>query len=343
MGRPRIVRKAEEAAAIPPEQAIQVEIPPEGTVEVKPDIKPDIQADKKPESAPKVEEKQDDEVTTLKAQLADMQKAAEESRKMAEEAARREAEARKQYVERDKEFRSVSTRADQAEYDAVLNAISAATAEAEQATQELQVAGEAQDWSSIAKAQSKLSRANTRLVQLEDGKIALEARAERIKNEPKEQVRIHSGDQVADYIDSMPSLLPSQKDWLKQHRDLMTDNKKNIRLQNAHIDAEEAGHSAGTTQYFQFLEERLGYRKPISTKTDEDGADDTDDTKPVIVAAPVSRETPSAATGRPQSATRITLTPAQREAARSAGIDEIEYAKQLIRLQEAKKEGRYEH
>jgi hypothetical protein len=65
-----------------------------------------------------------------------------------------------------------------------------------------------------------------------------------------------------------------------------------------------------------------------------------EDERPSIVSAPVSREAPSESTGR--RASQIRLTVEQREAARMAGITEVEYARQLQRLDAAKREeGRY--
>jgi len=58
------------------------------------------------------------------------------------------------------------------------------------------------------------------------------------------------------------------------------------------------------------------------------------------VSAPVSRETPSMSTGKPTS-TRVTLTPAQRQAARDAGVDEVTYARGVMELENRKKAGYY--
>jgi hypothetical protein len=172
---------------------------------------------------------------------------------------------------------------------------------------------------------------------LEDGKLSLEERKEASKKEkPKEPSPQIVGDPVEHHINSMPGLLDAERTWLKSHRELMTDNRKNARLQAAYFDAEDAGHPRGTPEYFDFIEQKLGYKKaPARIEPEED--DEPEERTP-IVAAPVSRETPSAGTGKPSS-TRITLSPLQREAAKNAGISDLEYAKQLIRLQEAKEGG----
>ena len=135
----------------------------------------------------------------------------------------------------------------------------------------------------------------------------------------------------------MQGLLPSQKTWLKEHPDALTDQRKNTRLAAAHFEAEDQGLQPGTTSYFQFLDERLGYKKAPTMKTDDDEGEDQ---RSPIVSAPVSRETVSATTGRPSNS-RITLTPEQREAARMSGIDEITYAQNLVRFNKLKTEGHY--
>jgi hypothetical protein len=59
------------------------------------------------------------------------------------------------------------------------------------------------------------------------------------------------------------------------------------------------------------------------------------------VSAPVSRTIPSADRDRIATDPRsVRLTPAQREAAKIAGISEAEYARGLIGIEQEKREGR---
>ena len=67
--------------------------------------------------------------------------------------------------------------------------------------------------------------------------------------------------------------------------------------------------------------------------------DDEPEERSSIVSAPVSRDIPSS-NGTRQSGV-VKLTPAQREAAKVAGITETEYAKQYARLLEEKANGNY--
>src|SRR5262249_23745209 len=58
----------------------------------------------------------------------------------------------------------------------------------------------------------------------------------------------------------------------------------------------------------------------------------------VPMSAPVSRDSPSFSTGRPQGGP-VRLTPAQQEAARFSGISEAEYARQLVKMERMKAAG----
>ena len=60
-----------------------------------------------------------------------------------------------------------------------------------------------------------------------------------------------------------------------------------------------------------------------------------------LVSAPVSRGIPTGSY-KPAGSRSITLTAAQREAARMAGVSEAEYARQLLRLSQEKERGNYQ-
>jgi DNA repair exonuclease SbcCD ATPase subunit len=343
MPRMRPLRTKEEIAAVPQDESVTISLEPEGTVIL--DKEADdaaIQAEeaKKPlkTQAPPEE---DDATQDLKQQLADLRKANEEYQARLNQEAQARQAAEQRSNQWGYEAHQHKIRAEDAEYDAILNAIGAAESEAQAAQRDIAAATEAADAKTVAEASRRLARAEGRLSQLEDGKIAIERAkteaAARAKNAPVQQPR-QQQPTVEQYIDALPNLLPSQRAWLKEHPDSLTDNKKNIRLQNAHIEAEDQGLQPGTNKYFQFMEERLGYRK-ATTQEEEDDVDDANDRRVAAqVSAPPSRSATSPSTGR-QSSTRITLTPEQREAARNSGVDEITYAKNLQKMQDMKAQG----
>lgn len=342
MPRPRPLRTKEEIAAVPRDKSVTISLEPEGVVDLGENHEDDLQAEgsqppKKPKE-PKVEA-QDDDPSDLRRQLEDLRKSKEDSdRRVGEEITARQA-AEQRVREREQEASQSKIRAEDAEYDAILNAIGAAESEAESAQRDIAMASEASDHKSVADASRRLSRAEGRLIQLQDGKDAIEraktAQAAREKAGNTPQQRDNNKPSVEEYINQLPNLLQSQRDWLKAHPDALTDNRKNMRLQGAHVEAEDQGIRPGTAKYFTYLEERLGYKAP-----ENDVDDDQDDVAPAPVSAPPSRAGVNAGTGKPAN-NKITLTPEQREIARLSGIDELTYARQLQKLQALKAEGHY--
>ena len=342
MPKTRPLRTKEEIAAVPENESVTIALEPEGTVILdNPNEDAPLKEAERTQPAPKAKVAPEEEEATLdlKQQLVDLRKANEEQqvRFNQEVQARQDAERRSQ--QREQESYQHKIRAEDAEYDAILNAIGAAESEAQSAQRDIAAATEVSDAKAVAEASRRLARAESRLSQLEDGKLAIEhaktqeaARAKEQRDAPRQNTQPQSVDQ---YIDSLPNLLPSQRAWLKGHPDALTDSKKNIRVQNAHIEAEDAGLQVGTVKYFNFLEEKLGYRKPEQLTEDDDVDDEP---KAAPVSAPPSRSATSPSTGR-SSSTRITLTPEQREAARMSGVDEITYARNLQKMQELKSQG----
>jgi hypothetical protein len=340
MARPRVARNAEQAAKIPIEQPIQIEIPPEGEVIVHPD-KPNQQSTGQqpvPPSTPplaphiQIDTKQDDsEVTSLKAQLDQLKRTSEDNARRAQEAAAREEALRRQFEDQGRNFQTAVNQRGRAEFDAISNGIMAAQAEVDAATQEMGVYGDAQDWGGMAKAQSRLARAQTRMVQLEDAKANFEARLEQIKQQPPQQQQF--GDPVENHIAAMTGVNNAQKEWLRAHPETISDPEKNSYLRAAHYKSQRENISAGSPEYFKFIEEQLGYRQSAASEPE------TDELPPQVVAAPPSREAPSA-TGR-TTPTRVTLTAEERQIAAASGISEIEYARNKLKLMEMKRAGQY--
>ena len=342
MPRLRVVKKPEDSASIPQDQAVQVVLPGESA------DAPQIEGQEQKKS-PELDSG-DTAIASIQKQMEDMKRAheaaLEQGRQQVAQAERQRQEA---IAQKDREVAKVGQRAEQAELDAILAAMGAAQAESETAQRDLEVSVSNSDTKLMVDAQRRLSRAESRLTQLEDSKIAYEARKEKQAKEPKAQEQA-AGDQIEAHIDAMPNLTSTQRQWLKSHRELMTDNKKNVRLQSAHLDAEDAGIRAGSDEYFKFLEEKLGYRKP--EEDEDDMAYDKDNMENLGTgrnmernagtAAPPSRESRSMGSGQPNN-NRITLSPEQREAARNAGIDEVTYAQQLVKFNSLKKDGYFGH
>ena len=121
-------------------------------------------------------------------------------------------------------------------------------------------------------------------------------------------------------------------------------------LHELHEQALGSGLVDTSPAYFQFLDHelsRLQSHHPAPTHLVEEMQTRAEQTRPSeppqpsrgpIVSAPVSRDHTSYG-GNSQR--RITLSAQQAEMAKLAGISEIEYAKQLLRLEEMKRNGDY--
>jgi hypothetical protein len=356
MPRIRAVRTKEEAANVPKDKPLTVEFAPEGEVEVgeNPFDEDARSADGRGKALRSEEASvsgagkdnrsrdlheditEEEDVSDLKRQLEDMRRANAESDKRLQNEIRARQDAERAREQREYEAGSYRVRAEDAEYDAILNAIGRAQSEAERAQYDIAAASEAGDHKLVADANRRLARAESRLAQFEDAKVAIEDQksreayqAKQRANQPPQQPQQQRQMSVEEYIDTIPNLLQSQKDWLKAHPETMTDNRVNMRLQAAHIETEDLKYRAGSKQYFQHIEQRLGYAEPEEEEQEVTRAP---------VAAPPSKTATSPSTGK-QTGGKITLDPEQREIAALSGIDEVTYAKNLLKMQKAKRDG----
>jgi hypothetical protein len=298
---------------VPAEQPVEIDLSKEDKEQKQEPEK--VEAQPKPE--PEVQE-QDDGSEDLRRQMQAAQAAVEAANKRA---------AREQQLRLQAQQQAYNSRQEgaQAQYDAILNAIDAAQKESDSASLALEAAVEAQDAKSMAEAQRRIARAETQLTQLEDGKNAFEMRQEQYRQQiaaqqaqrqqPQRQLTVHEA------IDQNPNFLPEERAWLKQHPEVLTNAPKNAKVTAAFFEAQEKGIQRGSREYFQHMDKAMGYTK-----------------RQPVVAAPPSRE-PVTHGGEVISGSRITLSPAQRQAAKDSNISEVEYARQLIKMREAQKSG----
>jgi hypothetical protein len=115
-----------------------------------------------------------------------------------------------------------------------------------------------------------------------------------------------------------------------------------------HGAALQAGLADCSPGYFEFLEQQLAALPQPAANAQHLVAEMRERTPPPpppprerapIVSAPVSREIPSHNGSRPTG--KITLSAEQREAARMSGISEVEYGRQLLKLNQMKMDGSY--
>ncbi len=280
-----------------------------------------------------------DPTVALKAQIEKLERANRSYAERVEAERLRAEQALQRAQERDLEVSKLQEQTVNSQQDAINAALTAAQSEAEAAQREIESAASIGDTKAQGEAYRRLSRAEARIVALESGKESLERdiRDRKAAEPPRPEPRSVDG---GDAIDKLNIPLTA-KTWLRKHPEYLSDQRKNAKIQAAHWDVVDEGIPEYTDEYYEVLEEKLGLRQPPrrAAQVEEDDMDD----EPVAplrrsaVSAPPSREPPT----QGLRSTQIKLTPAQKEAARIAGVEEKEYAKQLMRLRDEKANGNY--
>lgn len=209
--------------------------------------------------------------------------------------------------------------------NAVLGSLEGAMAERDSAKSAWETAMAAGDYKKASEEQEKLTKAVYKIADLEGKKGAFPAAPKPTEG----RVVAPQPPQPSDPIESyLAQFTPRTQSYMRQRPDLITNKKMNFRALAAHEDAVEKGLRPDTDEYFLFLDDELGYGdKPIS--------------KPAVVPAPApgQRKSASIAAAPPSRGTitpngagkvKVTLTDAQKRAARIAGVTEQAYAEQLV-------------
>lgn len=273
----------------------------------------------------------DEGIQALKDQLVQIAKEKEDAEARALQANQEKSQALQVADQQAQRSRKFETDLDAARFDTITSAIDSAKSDEDSATQKFIAAHEAGDAPKMAAAQLEMADARARLVNLNAGKEEFEARQKEPKEEPRQPTQPQNP--VEDMIRAS-NLAPRQADWLRKHPEAVTDPRKNATMLKSHWDAIDAGHREGSEDYFNFLDEGMGYKQPQK--------------KDVVVppktpSAPPSREIPNS---EGKSPTKITLNKNEKEIALQMNPDlpEMqalqEYAKHK---KEALRRGLYPH
>lgn len=318
MAKLKPIKDEEELARVPLDEPVLVELEPAATGML---AEPDGEREQEVARTADAGE-QDDGSKALKAQLEASQEAERRERDRAT-AAERDAQAARE--ERDA-LRTTNTGN---EKELLNTSLSGAQAEEAAAQAEFEKAFELGDAKLMGAAQAKIGRAAAKVVHYEGAVAQFDedaAERERIAKEtPKQEERVD----IVTAIDRDDKLMPKERDWLKEHTEVLTDPRRNRELSVGYDRALAKGFKRGSDGYFKFLDEFMGFAEPERAADEED---DTDNQRASIVSAPVTRDNRSSSTGRPTTPTRVTLTPAEREAARNMGVSDVAYAKGKLQL-----------
>lgn len=183
------------------------------------------------------------------------------------------------------------------------------------------------DYDRAADIQQAMSSNAAKLLQLENGRRAME---ERPKTEPPAPRQIDHVEALAEQV------TPESAQWLRKNKQFLGTEAAVRRMFRAHEDAIDDGIKADTPEYFSYIEERLKISKPVRVDVDEDptsGAAKVTQRRSAPPAAPVTRS--GAEPGARPNVVRLTA--AEREMASMMGMSEKEYASNKLALQ---KEGK---
>ena len=284
-------------------------------VVVKVDASESSKADDKPES----EDNIDDGIRELKEQL-------ERERQARADAERRAREAAKQ-----------ANKASGDVHDTNLQLLDTAINTVKNDTQILKERYKAalanNDYDAAADIQEVMSSNAAKLMQLEQGKMALESRprpqAIEIPNDPVEALA--------------SQLSPRSADWVRRNPQYVTDPRLNQKMIAVHNMAIADGYTADTDEYFEYVEDMLKVNKnkaPVREpeEVSVSAASAPTQRRSAPPAAPVSR-TPTNSSGTRPNVVR--LTSEQREMAQMMGMTDQEYAKNLLALEKEGKISRH--
>jgi hypothetical protein len=214
--------------------------------------------------------------------------------------------------------------------DLVTNAIATVKQSQKSLRTDYATAMSAQDFERVAEIQEAMGDNSARLLQLENGKSALE-------KAPKPAPR-----SVADPVEQFASrLTPTSAAWVRAHPDYVRDPAKNRQMLAAHEIAVARGYAADTPGYFSSIEKTLDIAGDLpgngsGTHIEVEPADDPmkDAARAALVrkappaAAPVTRSGNGAGNRR----NVVTLTPAEVEIAQMMQMTPEEYARNKVAL-----------
>lgn len=243
----------------PKESAVQVTLPDESSVtEVKLDDK-NSNVSEETAKIEKIGESQPGTIDERERALSDLKKQYEHQKRVAE--AEREARKQAEYYaqQQTQQVQYASTQVQDSNLKIIENAIQTTEATAAQAERAYADAMAAGDYNLAAKAQRALAQAETHLLQLENGRQRLQEQLQEISEGTVQAPQIPSFEPniPQDPVEMYASkLAPRSADWLRAHPEAV---EKIGRLTRAHTDALEDGLTPESDEYFQYIENRLGY------------------------------------------------------------------------------------
>jgi hypothetical protein len=284
------------------------------------EIEVQIEGESPPEGEVATEPKPDP-VAELKSQFDEITRTAAAEKSAREAAERRAAEAQRAAEAARKEAASARTEVADSQLDSVTTGLAAAESEASSAEAEYAAFMEKGDFVNAAKSQRRIASAEAKIVRLNEAKADLEARktSPRTEDTRTDRKRDESGRFVSD--DPVEAFIATRTEptanWLREHRDWLTDARKNKKLTAADADAQAEGHVPDTPAYFDYVERFLGLKKDeAEPKAEINGAAKTPPArKTAPPVAPVNGGGGAHSSGDGRGAITVSLTAGEAKAA----------------------------
>ena len=182
-----------------------------------------------------------------------------------------------------------------------------------------------------AEIQEHMGINSAKLLQLENGRAALQSRLDN----PPPQVQ-----QPVDPVEQVASQLsPRSASWVRNHPQCITDKRLYQKMVGAHNIAVADGYSPDTDEYFDFIENQMGFRRGAgrSTEVEVDEPMSAASAPAQRRGAPPPAPSSRAASGNNGSKNVVRLSSEEREMAQMMGMTPEEYGKNKLAL---KREGK---
>lgn len=269
----------------------------------------------KPEAAVKSPAQQSDPVADLKEQLKTLEAAKTAEADRAKRAEADATTARAEAVRQAGEAAKANASLTDSNISAVDNAIAAAAAEAEGFGRDQEAALAAGNFKLATELGRKASRAEARIERLEEGKADLAARK-------AEQPKTNGGAAPAKtdpFEQAIAGSAPRAQQWLREHRQYVTDPELSAQANLAHTRALKAGLAVDSDAYFDFCEKDLGLKQAPAPAANGDSRPKQEQQRTrAMPSAPVSRD--GAPSGGSLTPTQVTLTPGEQARAQDGSI-----------------------
>jgi hypothetical protein len=187
------------------------------------------------------------------------------------------------------------------------------------------------DFDTAAEAQERMSMNSAKLLQLENGKAAMEA-------EPKQRQEVREIPRNIDPVEAFASkLTPRSASWVRRNPQFVTDERLNQKMVAAHNLALADGHKADSDSYFSSVEDTLKFNRRNETSENEESSLSTASSPAQRRASPPAAPVSRSGTANGTRSDVVRLTAAEREMAEMMGMSHTDYAKNKLALQ---KEGK---